>query len=37
MEGQFYTVTLDVPVTFVYLRFTFISFEQFLSAMIEPG
>ena len=37
MEGQFYTVTLDVPVTFVLARFTLVSFEHSLSATIEPG
>ena len=37
MEGQFYTVTLDVPVTFVPTRYTEVNFEHSLSATIEPG
>ena len=38
MEGQFYTVTLGIPVTLkLQARFTEVSFEHSLSATIEPG
>ena len=37
MEGEFYTVTLGVPVTLVFMRVTKVSFEHPLSATIEPG
>ena len=37
MEGQFYTITLGVPVTFVLMRFTRVNFEHSLRATIEPG